>query len=110
MKLSGTICDVMPVETGEGKSGQWKSQIFAVAYMDGSYEKTAAFKLFGDKVDKIGPKLGNGLSVEVEFNIGSRKHNDRYYTELNAWKVTVGGAAPSHGNQNQDDPGNDLPF
>ena len=51
MEISGKVSQVLPVETGQGKNGEWKKQLIILKYMDGTYEKEMALEFFGKPVD-----------------------------------------------------------
>jgi len=88
LKLSGEIVSVSEIQNGTSKSGnEWKKLGFAVT-TGGDYPKTCYFTVFGqEKVDNFMKYNKVGQSVDVNFNVESREYNERWYTDLNAWKV-----------------------
>lgn len=103
LELKGVIKKITDEVTGEGKNGTWKKRDLLVTYKDGDYEKDAAFTFFGDKVEKLdGANIGD--EVTVKFNIESREHNDRLYTNLMAWYFKVESAVDVSSEEN------DMPF
>jgi hypothetical protein len=80
---TGTVIKVMPVQTGSGAKGTWNKQGFAIETND-QYPKKIYFELWGDKVERC-PKVGD--VVTVGYNAESREYNERWYTDLRAWKV-----------------------
>lgn len=88
LKMNGTITTISEVQEGTAKSGNaWKKLTFAIQ-TEGEYAKTVAFTVFGEeKVDNFIKFNKKGQNVEVSFNAESREYNDRYYTDLQAWKV-----------------------
>ena len=88
LKLSGEIISVSEIQNGTSKSGnEWKKLGFSVT-TGGDYPKTCYFTVFGqEKVDNFMKYNKVGQSVDVSFNIESREYNERWYTDLNAWKV-----------------------
>ena len=44
---------------------------------------------WGDKIDQFNIKQGE--TVEVSVNLESREYNDRWYTDVKAWKVSRDG-------------------
>lgn len=89
MELTGEITKVLPVVTGESKSGtgSWKKQEFIVRYGD-KYPKEACFVVWGDTIPDNSENLV-GEQVEVSFDIESRENNGRYYTDAKAWKFKI---------------------
>ncbi|MFZ4796057.1 MAG: DUF3127 domain-containing protein [Bacteroidia bacterium] len=91
MDLKGKVILSIPVVTGEGKNGQWRKQEFLIETGD-QYPKKVMFSLMGAKIDQN--QVIEGQEVVVSFDAESREYNGKYYTNLNAWKVTPAGAAP----------------
>jgi hypothetical protein len=122
LEITGKVAQILPLETGEGKNGQWKKQFFILDFMEGNYPKKVSISVWGDKTDSLRNILP-GANVKVSFNVESREYNGRWYTDVKAWRIeTVSGnqPAPSQGG-NFDEPAfssenfssgaeNDLPF
>lgn len=87
LKIKGKVTGVLPLETGSGSKGQWKRQSFVIVTL-GQYPKMVCFSAFGDKADAAG-KLEIGETVTVYFNIESRPYNEKYFTDVKAWKWDV---------------------
>ena len=87
-KLTGKIVEILPTEEGTSKAGKpWKKLVFAIDTGE-QYNNISAFTLFGDeKVDNFLKYNKVGQSVDVDYNLSSRKYENRYYTEASAWKV-----------------------
>ncbi len=83
MELKGRCIKVMPMQTGMGKKGQWKKMEFVVETKS-QYPKQVCLSLWGDKVDSA-PAVGDDLTLSVELE--SREYNNRWYTEVRAWKI-----------------------
>ncbi len=115
MQLTAKLVQLLPVQTGSGKNGQWKKQDI-IMETDGPYPKKICVSIWGDKIDESQLQLGNQL--RVDFDIESREYNGRWYTDVKAWKVEPAGAASPAGTNgtsqsgpkviNNDD--DDLPF
>ena len=86
MEIQGKFFCTLPVQTGEGRNGQWKKQDFVIE-TEGKYPKKAAFTLFGDKIDMI-DRRQPGDMLTVKFEIESREYQGKYYTNLSAFSVT----------------------
>lgn len=99
LELSGKVIQILPMESGEGRTGQqWKKQYFVIEYMDGNYPKKVCIMLWGDKTDIL-KSIQPGSDVKVSFNVESREYNGRWYTDIKAWRVESmgsGAAAPRH--------------
>lgn len=101
MNLKGKVIQVLPVETGAGKNGEWKKQGIVIE-TEGQYPKKVCVSLWGDKVETV----ANGAIVDISLDLESREYNGRWYTEARAWKVdAVGGnQAPSQSTSQQSAP------
>tara|TARA_R110002074_G_scaffold389504_2_gene572835 strand:- start:2955 stop:3323 length:369 start_codon:yes stop_codon:yes gene_type:complete len=88
LEMNGTITKISEVQQGTAKSGnEWKKLTFTIE-TGGDYPKTVAFTVFGEeKVDNFMKFNKIGQNVDVSFNAESREYNDRFYTDLQAWKV-----------------------
>ena len=93
MEISGKIISLLPEQTGQGKNGTWKKQDY-ILETTGQYPKKVCFSIWGDKIDQF--KVNTGDDVEVSFDVESREYNQRWYTELRAWKVAKQGSGGSN--------------
>jgi hypothetical protein len=90
MEISGKIIAVLPMATGEGKNGQWRSQDYVLETGD-QYPKKVCFNFFGDKIEQF--PLAIDDVVKVSFDIESREYNGRWYTTVRAWKAEKNASA-----------------
>ena len=113
LTVTGSLAKICDLQTGISKAGkEWKRQSF-ILKTSGDYPKDIAFSVWGEKCTVIQNKA-IGTVLDVSFNPESREYNERWYTELLAWKI----------NENQNEPqptqpepipeepqaGDDLPF
>jgi len=91
LEITGKISQILPLETGESKNGQWKKQFFILDFMDGNYPKKVSISVWGDKTDSLRNMLP-GSDVKVSFNVESREYNGRWYTDVKAWRIEAAGA------------------
>ena len=87
MEISGTVVNLLPMQTGQGKNGTWKKQEF-ILETPGQFPKKVCVSLWGDKVDEN--KLSAGDKITASINIESREFNGRWYTDVRAWKIQKG--------------------
>lgn len=111
MTISGTIIVAMPLESGQGRNGYWQKKGYVIQ-TPGEYPKKVAFYLWGDNADLV---FNVGQDVTVSINIESREYNERWYTEIRAWKVVVDSgeesqAPPPPPEQEMPLKDDDLPF
>ncbi len=89
MVLTAKLIQVMPLQTGMGKNGEWRKQNI-ILETDGMYPKKVCISMWGDKINESVLQIGNML--EISFDIESREYNGNWYTDLRAWKVELAGA------------------
>lgn len=89
MELQGKIIAIMPSVAGVSQSTgkAWKKQDFIIETMD-QYPKKVAFEAWNDDCRQL-DDLAQGNVIKVAFNIESREHDSRWYTQLKSWKITV---------------------
>ena len=83
MEITGTVTQVLPMQSGMGKNGEWKKQEFILKTND-QYPKTvciAAMKSMADRLFTIGE------TITCHINIESREYNGKWYTNVNVWKI-----------------------
>jgi len=90
MEIQGKIIKILALQSGESARGGWKKQEFIIE-TEGQYPKKICISLWGDKVDQN--KLQEGEMITASINIESREYNERWYTEIKAWKIQKGSVA-----------------
>lgn len=95
LEVKGRVIELMPEENGTSAAGKaWAKQDFAIEIEDDKYPKTMCFTVFGEKLLPAVKTLSPGQVVTVYFNAESRKHNNKYYTNLSAWRFDKEGITP----------------
>lgn len=87
MQFNWIIKRVWPIqEVGEKKH---KKRDFVVEEKEGQYPNSICFCLFWE--DKVGAIKEENLGSEcdVEYNAKTSEYKERYFTNLNVWKVNV---------------------
>src|SRR5688500_7965432 len=113
MQLTGKLIQVMPVQTGTGKNGQWKKQEI-ILETEGNYPKKVCVAIWGDKINES--QLKQGAMLKVSFVIVSMEYNWMWYSYVKAWKVenaTAGAGnstAPDFPEGDVGESMDDLPF
>jgi len=100
MQLTAKLVQLLPLQTGTGKNGEWKKQDIIVE-TPGQYPKKVCISIWGDKIDAR--KLQVGATLKIDFDVESREYNARWYTDVKAWKVEAVGAGQ------ETSPYNDVP-
>lgn len=84
MQLIAKLTQVLPLQTGQGRNGEWKKQDIIVE-TDGQYPKKVCISIWGDKITQ--QQLQPGTNLKIDFDVESREFNGRWYTDVKAWKV-----------------------
>lgn len=90
LEISGKLIKILPEQTGSGKNGTWVKQEFVIETAE-QYPKKICCAAWGDKAAQV-KTLALGDLLKVSFNVESREYNERWYTELRAWKIDGQGA------------------
>ncbi len=96
MELTAKLIQLLPLQTGTGKNGQWKKQDIIVE-TDGTYPKKVCISIWGDKINESVLKTGSQLAIS--FDVESREYNGKWYTDVKAWKIEAAGAAKNAGGE-----------
>lgn len=91
LEIEGKLTKILPETSGQGSQGTWVKQNFIIETRE-QYPKKVCFVAWGDKVDTV-RKLVEGEDLKISFNVESREFNERWYTDLRAWKIEKLGAA-----------------
>lgn len=90
MQLTAKLTQLLPIQTGTGKNGEWKKQDIIVE-TDGQYPKKVCISIWGDKINEGQLQIGNLL--QIDFDIESREYNNKWYTDIKAWKIELTGTS-----------------
>ena len=87
MELEGRIVEILPEQTGQGRTGNtWRKQSFVVEYGEGNYPKKVCVDVWGDNIATLN-KLNVNDDVKVSIDIESREYNGKWYTNVKAWRI-----------------------
>lgn len=92
-QISGKIIKILPVVTGQGKNGEWIKQEFVIETAD-QYPKKICCVAWGTMASNMDSYLV-GERIIVHYNIESREYNEKWFTEVRAWKVDREGVHPA---------------
>lgn len=84
MNLIAKLIQLLPLQSGESKNGTWRKQDIIVE-TDGQYPKKICLSVWGDKINEAQLQIGNMLTISCE--IESREYNNKWYTDVKAWKI-----------------------
>jgi len=125
LEITGKLLTKMPVQSGTSARGEWSKQEFILEGSD-DFKRKVCLSVWG--ADQVAVLAGcrEGETLTVSFNIESREYNQRWYTDVRAWRIvkeesgTVRPAGPvtggsfagadSAGEDTGEDDADDLPF
>jgi hypothetical protein len=84
MEIKGKIVNVLDEISGNGRNGTWRKREY-ILETEGSFPKKVCLTVWGDKIDQFGIQEGDQVVASIE--IESREYNNRWYTDVKAWKV-----------------------
>jgi hypothetical protein len=86
LEITGRLIKKLPAQTGTSTKGEWKKQEFVIETQE-SFPRKICMNVWGsDKVEEFsGYREGETLKASV--NIESREFNQRWYTDVRAWKI-----------------------
>jgi hypothetical protein len=90
MEFTAKLVQIREPQTGEGKNGPWKRQEY-VFETDGMYAKKICVTVWGDRAIQDPSIMQIGALLDVHFDLESREHNDRWYSDIKAWKIVKHG-------------------
>jgi single-strand DNA-binding protein len=108
----------------ENKTGTFQAREFVIETESGNYPQLIKFQLVQDKCSLL-DDYQEGEAIKVYFDLRGREWNDKFFTNLNAWRLDrpkdkpAQAAAPQAGEPDnfpstRDEPkadlDNDLPF
>ena len=85
--ITGKMKLIADERTGTGSTGiEWKVITFVVE-TDDKYNPDIALKA-GTKLVDVIKGIKKGTQVEIEYNLKSREYQGKWYTDVEAYKVT----------------------
>ncbi len=85
VELRGKLIKKLPVVSGEGRNGPWQKQEFVIETED-QFPKKICISVWGDRIRSL-EGFAEGDVVKVDANIESREYNERWYTDVRAWRI-----------------------
>lgn len=76
----------LPVQRGSSARGAWSKQEFIVQTED-VYPKKVCMSVWGDDKIQDLENIREGEKVKISFNVESREYNQKWYTDVRAWKI-----------------------
>ncbi|RRB06952.1 DUF3127 domain-containing protein [Larkinella rosea] len=85
MELIGKLVKVLPEQTGQGRNGTWTKQQFVIETID-QFPKQVCLMAWGEKAADLA-QFAPGDTMKCAISIESREYNDRWYTDVRAWRI-----------------------
>lgn len=74
----------------EQKSASFTAREFVIEVSEGQYPQMVKFQLVQDKCNLI-DDYNEGDQIEVDFDLRGREWNGKYFTNLQAWRISRAG-------------------
>lgn len=87
LDITGKIIQILPLQSGSGRNGEWKKQNFVIETFD-KFPRKICFQVWNEKTDNFEMLYPINSIVEVSFNLESREYNGSWYTDARVWKIT----------------------
>jgi hypothetical protein len=100
MQLTAKLTQLLPLQTGTGKNGEWKKQDIIVE-TESQFPKKICVSVWGDKINESQLLIGN--KMKIDFDIESREFNGKWYTAIKALKIEVAGSESKNASVEHDD-------
>ncbi len=87
LEIEGRVIKIFPEASGTSQSSgnTWRKQEFVIETSE-QYPKKVIFQVWNNNVDLL-KDISVGQVVRVFFRAESREYNDRWYTNLTAWRI-----------------------
>jgi len=86
MEIQGVLKQILPLESGETKSGKaWQKQTIVVETEE-TYPKLIAIEVSEKAISRL-QDYQIGHTITCSINIESREYNGKYFTSVKAWKI-----------------------
>ena len=85
MEFEGRVLEILPAVTGQSARGTWERQTVVFEQPSKQYGKEIAVTFMNKGQDVASLRIGELYTVS--FDIESRKYQDRWYTDVRAWRV-----------------------
>lgn len=82
-KAEGKVVKIFDTEQ---KTASFQAREFVIEVQDGQYPQMVKFQLTQDKCSLV-DDYREGDQIAVDFDLRGREWNDKYFTNLNAWRI-----------------------
>ncbi|MDR3184234.1 MAG: DUF3127 domain-containing protein [Prevotellaceae bacterium] len=85
LELIGKLIKVLPVQSGTSARGVWSKQDFIIETQE-QYPKKVCVAAWGERVNELSAMAESDM-LKVSFSVESREFNERWYTDVRAWRI-----------------------
>jgi hypothetical protein len=85
LELIGRLIKTLPVQSGTSTRGAWSRQDFIIETQE-QYPRKVCVAAWGERVNDLA-SMTEGDVMKISFNVESREFNDRWYTDVRAWRI-----------------------
>lgn len=86
LEINGTLLSKFPVQSGTSARGEWAKQEFLLETSD-NFRKKVLISAWGADLISVLSGCKEGEVLNISFNIESREYNQRWYTDVRAWRI-----------------------
>lgn len=83
--LEGKLVKMLDLQQGVSTRGAWKKQEF-ILETEEQYPKKVCIACWGERVEDI-TKYAPGSMLKVSVNLESREWNNKWFTDIKAWRI-----------------------
>ena len=85
LELIGKLIKTLPVQSGTSARGAWSKQDFIIETQE-QYPRKVCVAAWGERVNELST-VAEGDMLKISFNLESREFNERWYTDVKAWRI-----------------------
>lgn len=87
MQTRGIVVELSEIQSGTSKAGKdWKKRDVVIQTEHGEFNRFLAVTFFNDRVSNL-DNIEVGATVDIDFSVDSRKHQDRYFHNVNGYGI-----------------------
>ena len=99
MEIKGRLFAILEEQSGTTAKGTWKKQEFILETIE-QFPRKVCISLWGDKTEFL-RHFTIGDEINVQINLESREYNQRWFTDVRAWKIEKESGQASAGSAQQ---------
>ncbi|MCL2097699.1 MAG: DUF3127 domain-containing protein [Bacteroidales bacterium] len=85
LEITGKLIKVLPLQSGTNARGTWSRQEFVLETLE-QYPRKVCVSAWGERVNELSA-LQAGDILKVSFSVESREYNERWYTDVRAFRI-----------------------